>query len=251
MEEPQPGDHLGPREREGRPVRQVARARDWSISRNRYFGLRRSRWKRATTPTTRAWTYGLPDDASSATFGVRPEAPALSLHRRAHTAEPRRPDRARRCAASPTSSTSGSDLAPCRSAGALPVRERGLVRLRTTPPTSSSSTSGRRAAGSTTLHVLDRALRPSAFRNVVSHGIVLGNDGQKMSKSLRTTSRRRRGLRPRRIRRDALVPDVEPVLRGGNLVVTEDVIREGVRARCCCRSEHLVLLRFTPTPSGE
>ncbi|NEN06547.1 isoleucine--tRNA ligase [Diaminobutyricibacter tongyongensis] len=80
------------------------------------------------------------------------------------------------------------------------------------------------------LHVLSTALfdRP-AFKNVVSHGIVLGNDGQKMSKSLRN------------------YPDVNevfdrdgsdamrwflmssPVLRGGNLIVTEEGIREGVR----------------------
>ena len=81
-----------------------------------------------------------------------------------------------------------------------------------------------------TLHALSTPLfdRP-AFSTVVSHGIVLGNDGQKMSKSLRN------------------YPDVSevfdrdgsdamrwfllasPVLRGGNLVVTEEAIREGVR----------------------
>jgi isoleucyl-tRNA synthetase len=81
-----------------------------------------------------------------------------------------------------------------------------------------------------TLHVLATALfdKPS-FRSCVSHGIVLGNDGRKMSKSLRN------------------YPDVNevfdthgsdamrwflmasPILRGGNLVVTEQGIREGVR----------------------
>jgi isoleucyl-tRNA synthetase len=81
-----------------------------------------------------------------------------------------------------------------------------------------------------TLHVLATALfdRP-AFRSCVSHGIVLGNDGAKMSKSLRN------------------YPDVNevfdtfgsdamrwflmasPVLRGGNLIVTEQGIREAVR----------------------
>ena len=80
------------------------------------------------------------------------------------------------------------------------------------------------------LHVLATALfdRP-AFKNVLSHGIVLGSDGQKMSKSLRN------------------YPDVNevfdrdgsdamrwflmssPILRGGNLVVTEQGIRDGVR----------------------
>jgi isoleucyl-tRNA synthetase len=81
-----------------------------------------------------------------------------------------------------------------------------------------------------TLHVLATALfdRP-AFRSAVSHGIVLGSDGRKMSKSLRN------------------YPDVSevfdrdgsdamrwflmasPILRGGNLVVTEDGIRDAVR----------------------
>ena len=81
-----------------------------------------------------------------------------------------------------------------------------------------------------TLHVLATALfdRP-AFKSCVSHGIVLGNDGQKMSKSLRN------------------YPDVSevfdrdgsdamrwflmasPILRGGNLIVTEQGIREAVR----------------------
>jgi isoleucyl-tRNA synthetase len=81
-----------------------------------------------------------------------------------------------------------------------------------------------------TLHVLATALfdRP-AFTSCVSHGVVLGSDGLKMSKSLRN------------------YPDVSevfdrdgadamrwflmssPILRGGNLVVTEQGIRDGVR----------------------
>ena len=81
-----------------------------------------------------------------------------------------------------------------------------------------------------TLHVLATALfdRP-AFTNVVSHGIVLGDDGRKMSKSLRN------------------YPDVNgvfdsygsdamrwflmssPVVRGGNLIVTDAGIRDTVR----------------------
>ncbi|GIG53288.1 isoleucine--tRNA ligase [Demequina activiva] len=80
------------------------------------------------------------------------------------------------------------------------------------------------------MHVLATALfdRP-AFTTCISHGIVLGSDGRKMSKSLRN------------------YPDVNevfhrdgsdamrwflmrsPILRGGNLVVTEEGIREGVR----------------------
>ena len=81
-----------------------------------------------------------------------------------------------------------------------------------------------------TLHILATGLfdRP-AFDTCMSHGIVLGSDGQKMSKSLKN------------------YPDVSevfdrdgadamrwflmasPILRGGNLVVTEQGIRDGVR----------------------
>lgn len=81
-----------------------------------------------------------------------------------------------------------------------------------------------------TLHILATSLfdRP-AFSSCVSHGIVLGSDGNKMSKSLRN------------------YPDVSevfdrdgadamrwflmssPILRGGNLVVTEQGIRDSVR----------------------
>ena len=68
-----------------------------------------------------------------------------------------------------------------------------------------------------------------AFRSCVSHGIILGSDGQKMSKSLRN------------------YPDVNevfdtygsdamrwflmasPILRGGNLVVNEPSISDAVR----------------------
>ncbi|MBB5632318.1 isoleucyl-tRNA synthetase [Cryobacterium mesophilum] len=80
------------------------------------------------------------------------------------------------------------------------------------------------------MHVLSTAIfdRP-AFTNVLSHGIVLGSDGQKMSKSLRN------------------YPDVSEVfdrdgadamrwflmsssvIRGGNISVTEEAIRSGVR----------------------
>ncbi|MGO2659443.1 MAG: isoleucine--tRNA ligase [Mycetocola reblochoni] len=80
------------------------------------------------------------------------------------------------------------------------------------------------------LHVLSTALfdRP-AFRNVISHGIVLGSDGQKMSKSLRNYPDVSEVLD--RDGSDAMrwFLMASPVLRGGNLVVTEEGIREGVR----------------------
>ncbi len=80
------------------------------------------------------------------------------------------------------------------------------------------------------MHVLSTALfdRP-AYKKVVAHGIVLGNDGLKMSKS--------KGNYPNvnevfdRDGSDAMRWFLmsSPILRGGNLIVTEQGIREGVR----------------------
>ncbi|GIG21805.1 isoleucine--tRNA ligase [Cellulomonas chitinilytica] len=81
-----------------------------------------------------------------------------------------------------------------------------------------------------TLHVLATALfdRP-AFRNVLCHGIVLGDDGRKASKSLRNFPD------PAQMW-DVYGSDAvrwslmsSSILRGGNLVVTEEGIRDGVR----------------------
>ncbi len=81
-----------------------------------------------------------------------------------------------------------------------------------------------------TMHILATALfdRP-AFSNCISHGIVLGSDGQKMSKSLKnypdvTEVFDRDGA-------DAMRWFLmsSPILRGGNLIVTERGIRDGVR----------------------
>ncbi|RAX28700.1 class I tRNA ligase family protein, partial [Enterococcus sp. HPCN18] len=79
-----------------------------------------------------------------------------------------------------------------------------------------------------TLHVLATALfdRP-AFKTVAAHGIVLGDDGLKMSKS--------KGNYPdvkevfNRDGSDAMRWFLmsSPILRGGNLIVTEQGIREG------------------------
>jgi len=81
-----------------------------------------------------------------------------------------------------------------------------------------------------TLHILATALfdRP-AFSSCVSHGIVLGSDGQKMSKSLRNYPDVREVFD--RDGADAMrwFLMASPILRGGNLVVTEQGIRDGVR----------------------
>ena len=114
--------------------------------------------------------------------------------------------------------------------GALPVRERRLVRRATIPGDFIVEYIGQTRGWFYTLHVLATALfdRP-AFKTCVAHGIVLGSDGQKMSKSLRnypdvTEVFDRDGS-------DAMrwFLMASPILRGGNLIVTEQGIREGVR----------------------
>jgi isoleucyl-tRNA synthetase len=81
-----------------------------------------------------------------------------------------------------------------------------------------------------TMHVLATALfdRP-AFRNCLSHGILLGEDGRKMSKSLRNYPDVYQAF-------DTYGSDAmrwmlmsSPVLRGGDMPVTETAIRDSVR----------------------
>ena len=81
-----------------------------------------------------------------------------------------------------------------------------------------------------TMHILATALFDrTAFENVIAHGIVLGSDGQKMSKSLRNYPDVSEVLD--RDGSDAMRWFLmsSPILRGGNLIVTEQGIREGVR----------------------
>ncbi len=81
-----------------------------------------------------------------------------------------------------------------------------------------------------TLHILASAIfdRP-AFSTCLSHGIVLGHDGNKMSKSLRNYPDVREVFD--RDGADAMRWFLmsSPILRGGNLIVTEQGIRDSVR----------------------
>ena len=81
-----------------------------------------------------------------------------------------------------------------------------------------------------TLHILASGIfdRP-AFENCISHGIVLGSDGNKMSKSLRNYPDVREVFD--RDGADAMRWFLmsSPILRGGNLIVTEQGIRDSVR----------------------
>jgi isoleucyl-tRNA synthetase len=81
-----------------------------------------------------------------------------------------------------------------------------------------------------TLHILATAIfDTAAFKTALSHGIVLGSDGNKMSKSLRNYPDVREVFD--RDGADAMRWFLmsSPILRGGNLVVTEQGIRDSVR----------------------
>ncbi|MEV6489065.1 isoleucine--tRNA ligase [Actinoplanes sp. NPDC051633] len=81
-----------------------------------------------------------------------------------------------------------------------------------------------------TMHVLATALfdRP-AFRNCLSHGILLGEDGRKMSKTLRNYPDVYKVFESHGSDAMRWMLMSSPVLRGGDMPVTETAIRDAVR----------------------
>ena len=215
--------------RDGQFGKWLEGARDWNISRNRYWGSPIPVWVSDSQEYPRVDVYGSLDELER-DFGVRP----ASLHR-PYIDELTRPN--------PDDPTGKStmrrvpEVLDCWfESGSMPFAQKHYPFENKewfddhSPADFIVEYSGQSRGWFYTLHVLATALfdRP-AFKKVVAHGIVLGDDGLKMSKS--------KGNYPNvnevfdRDGSDAMRWFLmsSPILRGGNLIVTEQGIREGVR----------------------